>query len=131
MSAGNLDTADRAELVERFSAAWGAKDLSGLMELMTDDCMFRASVGPEPGVTFNGREAVQNGFEQFLGAGSGAPVPETDTEEPLISRDFAVTRWTSRFARPDGSMVIVRACDILGFEGDRIKFKDTYRKVLE
>ena len=129
MTAGSQDMSDRAELVDRFSAAWSAGDVETLMELMAEDCMFRASVGPEPGVTFSGRDEVRRGFEQFLGAARGGPEPDTDTEEPLISRDFAVTRWTSRFPKSDGAPLVVRACDILGFEGDRIKFKDTYRKV--
>jgi ribokinase len=126
MRAGNLEITERAELVDRFSAAWGEKDIKTLMELMTDDCTFRASVGPEPGVTFVGREEVRRGFEQFLAGGNDDPAPQTETEAPLISRDFAVTRWTTRFRNSD---LVVRACDILGFEGDRIKFKDTYRKV--
>lgn len=129
MSAGDLEITDRAELVDRFSAAWDAKDIEALMELMAEDCMFRASVGPEPGLTFLGREAVRRGFAQFLSAGNGSPAPETETEAPLISHGFAVTRWTSWLRTPDGPAVVVRACDILGFEGDRIKFKDTYRKV--
>jgi ketosteroid isomerase-like protein len=125
-----MDTADRATLLERFTTAWGAKDLDGLMAMMAEHCSFRASVGPEPGMTFEGREEVRRGFAVFLGAGAGDPPTETDAEEPLISPDFAVTRWTSRFPSAAGSPIVVRACDILGFEGDRIKFKDTYRKVI-
>lgn len=123
----------RAELIERFSAAWAAKDLETLMALITDDCTFRASLGPEPGATFVGRDEVRRGFEQLLAIGSDAPAPapETDAEEPLISRDFAVTRWTTRFPCSDGPPLVVKACDIIGFEGDRIKFKDAYRKVAD
>ena len=121
--------AQRAILLEQFSAAWTEKDLDGLMALMADGCLFRASVGPEPGASFEGREEVRRGFSLFLGGDQDDPAVETDTEAPLVCVDFAVTRWTSRFPQPSGPPVVIRACDILGFEGERIKFKDTYRKV--
>lgn len=123
-----MDTEDRARLLDRFTAAWSAKDLDALMALMAEDCSFRASLGPEPGATFAGCAEVRRGFALFLGPDNGDPPPETETEESLISGDFAVTRWTSRYPQPAGPPIVVRACDILGFEGDRIKFKDTYRK---
>ena len=51
------------------------------------------------------------------------------TGEVLVAEDFAVTRWTAHSRQPDGSVLEVRACDVFEFEGDRIKVKDTYRKV--
>jgi ketosteroid isomerase-like protein len=123
-----MTNADRSALLEAFTAAWEAKDVDGLMRLMADECAFRASVGPEPGVTFSGRDEVRRGFEQFLGAVAGPP-PETETEAALVAEHFAVTRWTNRFPQSDGPPVVVRACDVFEFAGDRISFKDTYRKV--
>ncbi len=124
-----MSNPDRAALLEAFTVAWSAKDLDALMAFMAQECAFRASLGPEPGATFTGRDEVRRGFELFLGGGGGAPAPETENEETLISGDFAVTRWTSRFPQTDGPPVVVRACDIFEFDGDRITFKDTYRKV--
>jgi ketosteroid isomerase-like protein len=74
---------DRASLLDAFTAAWSSKDLDGLMALMAEECVFRASVGPEPGATFAGRDDVRRGFELFLGGGGAAP--ETEHEETLIS----------------------------------------------
>src|ERR1700750_2731992 len=119
---------DRSALLEAFTAAWEAKGVAGRMGLMADDCAFRASVGPEPGVTFSGRDEVREGFERFLNGAAG-PVPENETEAPMLSENFAGTRWTNRFPQPDGPPVVVRACDVFEFAGDRIAFKDTYRKV--
>jgi ketosteroid isomerase-like protein len=124
-----MTNGDRAAVLDAFTAAWTAGDLDTLMSLMADDCSFRASVGPEPGATFAGRDEVRRGFELFLAPASSGPAPETEAEPTVISGDLAVTRWTSRHPQPDGPPVVVRACDILQFEGDRIKFKDTYRKV--
>jgi ketosteroid isomerase-like protein len=122
-------TARRARLLARFSDAWSMGDLDALMDLMAADCTFRASVGPEPGETFVGRQAVREGFRRFLAAGSAGPAAHTVAEEPLVSDDFAVTRWVTSHPQRDGPAVVVCACDVLGFEGDLIKFKDTYRKV--
>lgn len=119
---------ERAALLAQFSEAWDAYDLDALVALMSEDCRFRASVGPEPGVTFEGRDAVRRGFGMFLAqARAAATEPtETVTEPPLISEEFAVTRWTTRTSH---SAVVVSACDIFTFAGTRIACKDTYRKV--
>lgn len=125
-----MSTHDRAALLEAFTEAWEARDVDALMALMAGDCSFRASVGPEPGATFAGRAAVRRGFEQFLGGPAPSPVPDTDTEQPLVSEDFAVTRWTTRIPQAGGGPpVVVRACDVFEFDGEHISVKDTYRKV--
>jgi ketosteroid isomerase-like protein len=122
--------AERAALLSRFNEAWETRDLDALMELMSDDCRFRASIGPEPGVTFEGPDEVRRGFALFLGQApaAGTQPSGTVTEPPLISEDFAVTRWTTNIPRPDRPLV-VSACDIFTFVGTRIACKDTYRKI--
>ena len=124
-----MDYRDRAQLLDRFTAAWGAGDIDALMALMTENCVFRASIGPEPGTTFSGSDDVRRGFSLFISSGGTDSGAQTDAEAPLISADFAVTRWTSRYPRPDGAALVVSACDIFSFEGDLIMSKDTYRKV--
>jgi ketosteroid isomerase-like protein len=119
----------RAALIEAFTLAWTEKDVAALMDLMAEDCTFRSSVGPEPGASFVGRDEVRRGFELYLGGSSDLPAPESKTAPMLVSRDFAVTRWTTYLPQPDGSTVQVHACDIFEFDGDRIAVKDTYRKV--
>ena len=127
-----MTVADRIALIESFARAWTARDVDALMALMAQDCEFKASIGPEPGTTFTGRASVRQGYELFLGPG-GSTTTTTEEEEMLVSEDFAVTRWTSRTSGsgPNGAPgsvdVVVRACDIFEFTGDRISRKDTYR----
>jgi hypothetical protein len=78
---------------------------------------------------FAGRDEVRRGFGLFLAGGSSPDGPHTVIEEPLIADDFAVTRWATRYPQPDGPGLVVRGCDVFGFDGSRIAFKDTYRKV--
>ena len=40
-------SADPLELLDRFADAWNRHDLDALMSMMTDDCVFQASAGPE------------------------------------------------------------------------------------
>ncbi len=120
---------DRQRLIEAFSRAWSVKDLDALMELMAPDCEFRSSVGPGPGARFTGPDEVRRGFSLYLGP-PDAPTVETESTGDLVSDRFAVTRWTARTTQADGCVTEVRACDIFEFEGDRIKVKDTYRKVI-
>lgn len=122
-----MSDADRVALLEAFSAAWSARNVDALMDLMAEHCEFRSSVGPEPGASFVGRDEVRRGYELFLGS-NAAPAPEAESGGMLVNGDFAVTRWTLRWPQPDGPPVEVHGCDIFEFEGDRIKRKDAYRK---
>jgi ketosteroid isomerase-like protein len=117
---------DRLSLIEAFTEAWTAGDLDAVMDLMADDCQFGASVGPEPGTRFVGRDAVRRGFSLFLAA--DGPPPESENAPVLVGEDFAVTRWTLRLPSADGPPTVVRGCDVFEFDGDRISAKDTYRK---
>ena len=38
---------DLVHLLERFAEAWNRHDLDALMSMMTDDCVFDASAGPQ------------------------------------------------------------------------------------
>ncbi|MFB4270464.1 nuclear transport factor 2 family protein [Nonomuraea sp. GTA35] len=55
------------ECLECFADAWARHDVGGLLELMTEDAVYAASVGPEPGRTFRGHAES---------AGDGAPYRE-------------------------------------------------------
>ncbi|ANS31239.1 nuclear transport factor 2 family protein [Rhodococcus opacus] len=118
---------DRAALIDQFVYAWNIKDVDALMNLMTDDCIFHSSVGPDPGVRFEGHADVRRGFEMYLLPSGSAT--ETVMEKPLVGMDFAVTRWTTFQRHEDGAVLETRACDVFEFGGDRIKRKDTYRKI--
>ena len=59
-SRGSDDASASLELLERFAAAWNRHDLDALMSMMTDDCVFEASAGPDVnGQRSEGRAAVR------------------------------------------------------------------------
>src|SRR4051812_28408942 len=105
-----------ADIVREFSDAWGRGDLEALMSHVAEDIVFCASVGPEPGATYVGREAARAGFKSMLGHDDGwTPVPNEIT--PF--GDHVLMRWGYR-RMVDGKEVVVRGCDIFSFRGERI-----------
>jgi ketosteroid isomerase-like protein len=112
------------ERLEEFGRAWARGDVPTLMTFMTEDCIYKASVGPEPGRTYVGYEAVRRGFEAMLAHDSG--------HEPLTGRCFVagnmgVAEWGYAYKR-SGHRIEVRGCDIFEFAGDKIRRKDAFRK---
>lgn len=114
------------ERLADFGDAWRRRDIDALMAFMTDDCEFRASVGPDPGSTFIGREAVRRGFELMLRYDAAAKGHGGHT---FIDGNVGASQWSFQYRQDDGSIVDVRGCDIYEFAGDRIRVKDAYRKV--
>ncbi len=115
------------ERLAQFGDAWRRQDVDALMTFMTDDCEFRASVGPEPGSTYRGRAEVRRGFEAILayddaGEGHGGIT--------IIDGRYGASQWVLLREDAAGHEVRVHGCDIFEFEGDLIKLKDAYRKVL-
>lgn len=109
-----------------FGAAWRAGDVDRLMSFMTDDCVFRASVGTGPGTVFQGRDAVRRGFELMRAYDEGA---EAHGGLAFIAGDRGASQWSYSYTTSDGTASEVQGCDLYEFAGDRIRVKDAYRKV--
>ncbi|MER6950867.1 nuclear transport factor 2 family protein [Nonomuraea sp. NPDC000554] len=114
------------ERLAEFGEAWRKKDLDRLMEFMTDDCVFRASVGVEPGTTFRGRDEVRRGFELMLAYDAGF---ESQGGDAFITGDRGASQWSYSRTDEDGRLHQVHGCDFFTFVGDRIRVKDAYRRV--
>ena len=110
-----------AETYRLFTAAWAARDLDALMALVCDDIVYGASVGPEPGQTFVGRDAVRTGFAKMLSLDDAIEV-EAISVDHLEDRAYA--QWC--FTLADGSEV--RGVDVIEFRGGKISVKQGFRK---
>ena len=113
-------------LLERFADAWNRHDLDALMSMMTDDCVFEASAGPEVvGQRSEGRQAVRAAyaavFETFPDAHWGGA-------RHFVAGDRGVSEWTFTGTRKDGHRVEVAGCDLFTFRDGRIAIKNSYRK---
>src|SRR5215216_7824029 len=59
----HMKTSDLLTSLERFADAWNRHDLDALMALMTDDCVFQASAGPDvDGQRSEGKPAVRAAY---------------------------------------------------------------------
>lgn len=116
------------ERLHEFGDAWTNGDLDKLMSFMTEDCVYFASAGPEPGTTYRGREEVRRGFAAML-------FYDRDRERhggaAVIVGNVGFAEWSFEERDEAGDSVLIRGCDIFEFVGDRIRKKDAFRKVFD
>ena len=117
--------AERARVLVKFGEAWSGKNLDALMSLVTDDCIYAASVGPEPGETFIGRDAVRAGFAALLAYDAGG---ESLEGRIAILGELGLAEWAYELRDASGRTTVVRGCDIFEFTGILIRRKDAFRK---
>jgi steroid delta-isomerase-like uncharacterized protein len=118
--------ADLLELLQRFADAWNEHDLDALMSMMTDDCVFEASAGPDVnGQRSEGREAVRAAYAAVFEA-----FPDARWANPrhLVLGNRGVSEWTFMGTHRDGKRVEVTGCDLFTFRDGRIAVKNSYRK---
>lgn len=97
------------------------------MSCMTDDCVYYASVGPEPGSTYRGRDEVRRGFAAVLAYDHGR---ERRDGVAFINGNVGVAEWSFYEKDPDGTGRLIRGCDIFEFADGKIRKKDAFRKLL-
>lgn len=113
-------------LLDRFAEAWNRHDLDALMSMMTDDCVFEASAGPEVnGQRSEGREAVRAAYAAVFAA-----FPDARWRDPrhFIAGNRAVSEWTFTGTQRDGTQVTVNGCDLFTVRDGQIAVKNSYRK---
>jgi len=109
----------------RFAAAFAARDVDGIMALMTDDCVFEATSPAPDGTRVEGAAAVRQVWEELFGSTADALFT---TEESFVSEDRGVLRWRFSWTEPDGSQGHVRGVDVLRFTGGKVSEKLSYVK---
>jgi steroid delta-isomerase-like uncharacterized protein len=113
-------------LLDRFADAWNRHDLDALMSMMTADCVFEASAGPQAdGQRSEGPQAVRAAyaavFETFRDA-------HWAHARHFIAGNRGVSEWTFTGTHADGTRVDVNGCDLFTFRDGKIAVKNSYRK---
>jgi rhodanese-related sulfurtransferase len=111
--------------LREFGDAWAAGDLDTLMSFMTDDCVYYASVGPEPGTMYRGPVEVRRGFSEMLAYDRGR---ERHGGHTFIAGNVGFAEWSFVQREPAGCTRIIRGCDIFEFAGEKIRNKNAFRK---
>lgn len=114
------------ETLERFADAWNDHDIDAIMALMTEDCVFEASAGPDvAGTRYVGSDAVRAGFVEVFAT---FPDAQWGGACHFVCGDRGVSEWTFTGTRADGMRFEVHGCDLFTFRDGRIALKNSYRK---
>ena len=109
--------ADLFSLLDRFADAWNRHDLDALMSMMTDDCVFEASAGPQvDGLRSEGKPAVRAAYAAVFEA---FPDAHWASARHFIAGTRGVSEWTFTGTQKDGRRVEVTGCDLFSFAGAR------------
>jgi steroid delta-isomerase-like uncharacterized protein len=126
MAGNTRSNADTLKLLDRFAAAWNRHDLDDLMSMMTDDCVFEASAGPQvDGQRSEGKQAVRAAYAAVFEA-----FPDAHWANPrhFIAGNRGVSEWMFTGTQKDGKRVEVTGCDLFTFRDGKIAIKNSYRK---
>ena len=114
------------DLLEAFCAAYNRHDLEALLGMVTDDCVFDMSSGPEPwGARHAGKPALRRALPWAWHAWPDARWMDA-THVVAGARGFS--EWTFRGTAPSGARTEVRGVDLFTFRDGLIARKDTFRK---
>lgn len=111
------------KLLEDFNRAFNEHDVSGMMRLMTGDCIFENTFPAPDGTRYTGAQAVLKFWESFFAAN-----PESSIEivEMFGSGERLCQRWIYRWGGQNPGHV--SGVDVFHLRGDRILKKFSYVK---
>ena len=114
--------------LDAFAQAWSRHDIDALMSFMADDCVFHTWTGPDAsGTRHIGREAVRAAYQQ---AWVDFPDAQWTRARHVVAGNRGVSEWTFVGTRAsDGQRMEVDGCDLFTFRGDKIRVKDSWRKL--
>ncbi|MDQ4025524.1 MAG: nuclear transport factor 2 family protein [Actinomycetota bacterium] len=122
-------TDERIATMKEFLAAFNRHDVDAIMSYFVDDCEFDTPRGPVPfGRRLRGTEEVREGIAARF---SGIPDVSYSDDVHWACGDRGASEWTLRGTSVDGERIEVRGCDLFVFEGDKIKRKDSFWKIVE
>ena len=111
-------------VVERFNEAFNGHDVDGVMELMTDDCVFENTRPAPDGTRIVGQTAVRSFWVEFF---QRSPHAHFESEEIFDAGDRCVVRWLYEWVR-DGTKGHVRGVDVFRVRDGKVAEKLSYVK---
>lgn len=107
-------------LVLEFNEAFNRHDVSGMMHLMSDDCVFENTNPAPDGTLYSGKETVTRFWQDFF---RESPQAHIDIEEIFGFGNRCIMRW--KYSWGDGH---VRGVDVFKLKDGLISEKLSYVK---
>lgn len=107
-------------VVLEFNDAFNRHDVAGMMQLMSDDCVFENTHPAPDGTTYSGKEAVTRFWQDFF---RDSPHAHIEIEEIFGMGNRCIMRW--KYSWGDGH---VRGADVFKVEEGFITEKLSYVK---
>lgn len=108
-----------------FNDALNARDIDGMMRLMSEDCVFENTAPPPDGARYEGQANVRAFWEQFF---AGAPQTRIEVEEIFGEGNRCVMRWVYRWTDAAGVAGHIRGIDLYTLRDGLIAEKRSYVK---
>lgn len=112
-------------VVLEFNEAFNRHDIGGMMQLMSDDCVFENTSPAPDGAVYLGKEAVTRFWQDFF---SGSPNAHTEIEEIFGFGERCIMRWRYSWVDVAGKKGHVRGADIFRVRNGLIFEKLSYVK---
>ena len=112
-------------IVIAFNEAFNRHDVSGMMQLMSDDCVFESTSPAPDGTVYSGKEAVTRYWQGFF---SQSPHAHIKVEEMVGLGLRCIMRWRYDWVDAAGNAGHVRGVDIFRVQNGLICEKLSYVK---
>ena len=118
-----IESATRVVL--EFNEAFNRHDVSGMMQLMSEDCVFENTAPAPDGTVYKGKETVTRFWQDFF---RESPNAHIKIEEIFGLGERCVMRWRYNWEETGGEENHVRGVDIFRVRDGSIQEKFTYVK---
>jgi predicted SnoaL-like aldol condensation-catalyzing enzyme len=112
-------------IVLDFNEAFNRHDVAGMMQRMSDDCVFENTHPAPNGTVYSGKEAVTQFWQDFF---RESPQARIDIEDIFGMGNHCIMRWKYHWLDQDGNKGYVRGVDIFQVRDDLIIEKFSYVK---
>jgi steroid delta-isomerase-like uncharacterized protein len=112
-------------IVLEFNEAFNRHDVTGMMRLMSEDCVFENTDPAPDGTRYSGKEAVAQFWQDFF---RDSPQAHIDIEEIFGLENRCIMRWKYHWVDAAGKKGHVRGVDIFQVKEGFISKKLSYVK---
>lgn len=117
------------EMLRSLVAAFNSHDLDAVMAFFSEEPLLEMPRGPSPwGTRAVGREEVRR---QLATRFEGLPDAHWGGDSHVACGDRGFSEWTLTGTTLSGERIEVRGCDLFEFDGDKIRRKDSYWKIVD